>query len=240
MNSMARVAVATLALATCVVTLQAATGAARPTHACVKKGELRFKAADGTRLAGHRFGRGTTAVVLAHQSNGNVCQWAPYARRLASLGYLAIAFDFRGHGDSQYRKYPASRRLAGDVSAAVKVARRLGAKKVVLVGASLGGIAVTVAAANTRPLVDGVINLSGPANFGGIDAVAAAQRLQVPVLYIAGDNDDGFTEDARKLYQATAETEKALELIAGTEHGVQLVSHAGRARTLVESFIAAH
>ncbi len=239
MNSMARVAVAILVLAVCAATVHAPTGAARPSHACAKKGALRFKAADGTRLAGHRFGHGTTAVVLAHQSNGNVCQWAPYARRLASLGYLAIAFDFRGHGDSQYRRYPASRRLAGDVSAAVKVARRLGAKKVVLVGASLGGIAVVVAAANTRPPVDGVISLSGPANFGGIDAVAASRRLQVPVLYVAGDDDDGFTEDARKLYQATAETDKALELVPGPEHGVQLVSHAGRARTLVETFIAA-
>jgi pimeloyl-ACP methyl ester carboxylesterase len=232
--------VATLVLVICVVVAHVSSGAARPTHACIKKGELRFRAADGTRLAGHRFGRGTTAVVLAHQSNGNVCQWAPYARRLASLGYLAIAFDFRGYGDSQYRRYAASRRLAGDVSAAVKVARTLGAKKVVLVGASLGGFAVVVAGANTRPPVDGVISLSGPANYGEIDTVAAAKRLQVPVLYIAGDDDDGFTEDARTLFQATAETDKALELIPGTEHGVQLVSHSGRARRLVESFIAAH
>src|SRR6266536_6209739 len=120
MNSMARVAVATLALATCVVTLQAATGAAHPTHACVKKGELRFRAADGTRLVGHRFGRGTTAVVLAHEYRGDVCQWAPYARRLASLGYTAIAFDFRGFGLSQHRTGAALIRYSADVSAAVR------------------------------------------------------------------------------------------------------------------------
>src|SRR5919204_6511645 len=97
-------------------------GASPNRDACVRSNPVRFRAADGTRLVGARFGRGTTAVVLAHQSNGDVCQWTPYARRLAPLGYLAFPFDFRGHGDSQWRPYPASRRLAGDVSAAVKTA----------------------------------------------------------------------------------------------------------------------
>lgn len=229
---------AILALLPALVAGPALSSEASPTReSCVRSKPIQFRAADGTSLAGARYGRGTTAVVLAHQSNGNVCQWAFYARRLASLGYLAFPFDFRGHGASQWRPYPASRRLAGDVSAAVKAVRRLGANKVLLVGASLGGIAVVVAGANTRPAVDGVISLSGPANYGGIDAVAAARRLQVPVLYLAAENDDGFTGDARALFQATAESDKALELVPGTEHGVQLVSHPGRARTLVETFI---
>jgi hypothetical protein len=61
-------------------------------HACVPKtAEIRFKAADGTRLAGYRLGRGKTAVVLAHQVRGDACQWASYARRLAGRGYLVIA-----------------------------------------------------------------------------------------------------------------------------------------------------
>jgi pimeloyl-ACP methyl ester carboxylesterase len=229
-----------LALLSAIVAGWAFAGGTTATRSsCVRSHPVRFRAADGTRLAGARYGRGTTAVVLAHQSNGNVCQWAFYARRLASLGYLAFPFDFRGHGESQFRHYPASRRLAADVTAAVKTVRRLGATKVVLVGASLGGFAVVVAGANTRPLVDGVVSLSGPANFGGADALASARRLQVPVLYLAGDDDDGFTDDAQALYQATATSNKALQLVPGTEHGVQLVSHPGEARTLVESFIAA-
>ena len=57
-------------------------------HPCVPKAaELRFRAADGTRLAGYRLGRGRTAVVLAHQRRGDACQWAGYAKRLARLGY---------------------------------------------------------------------------------------------------------------------------------------------------------
>lgn len=208
---------------------------------CAPGPDLQFRAADGTRLVGHRFGHGTTAIVLAHQFGGDVCQWTPYARRLASLGYTAIAFDFRGFGRSQHRTYPASLRYSADISAAVKVARGLGARRVVLVGASIGGNAVIVAAANTRPLVDGVVSLSAPATFR-LDAVAAARHLTVPVLYVAGTFDEGgiYRKDAETLYGATAAEDKAIEFAPTAEHGVQLVAHPGKLRNLVEDFIRLH
>ena len=56
-----------------------------PEHTCTSARELWFRAVDGTRLVGHRFGGkrpgARIAVVLAHQSNGDLCEWAPYARR---------------------------------------------------------------------------------------------------------------------------------------------------------------
>jgi len=225
----------------CALTAGGASGtAAYP--GCAAGPDLRFRAADGTRLVGHRFGHGTTAVVLAHQANGNLCQWLPYARRLAGLGYTAIAFDFRGYGRSQYRSYPAGLRYSGDVSAAVKLARRLGARHVVLVGASFGATTVIVAAANTRPLVDGVVSLSGPATFSRLDAVAAAKHLEAPALYVAGTLDEGgiYRQDAETLYDATAARDKTIELVPSSEHGVQLVGHPGKARELVEGFIRLH
>ena len=42
-------------------------------------------------------------MILGHQSNGSLCEWLAYARRLARLGYTAFAIDFRGHGLSQFR-----------------------------------------------------------------------------------------------------------------------------------------
>src|SRR4029453_5804988 len=67
-------------------------------HYCAKAGEIRFRAADRTRLAGHRFGRGATAVIFAHERRGGACDWIPYARRLARLGYLAIPLHFSRAG----------------------------------------------------------------------------------------------------------------------------------------------
>src|SRR6188472_365807 len=59
-------------------------------HGCVRGNELWFRTADGVKLVGHRFGGlrpGTKpVVVLAHMSNGSLCEWLPEARRLAGSG----------------------------------------------------------------------------------------------------------------------------------------------------------
>jgi pimeloyl-ACP methyl ester carboxylesterase len=210
-------------------------------HPCVPRtAEVRFKAADGTRLAGYRLGRGRTAVVLAHQSRGDACQWASYARRLAGRGYLVIAFDFRGYGDSQARGGRAAVRLSADVAAAAKAARQRGAQKVFAVGASMGGTAVVAAGAHARPHLTGVISLSGPASFGGVSAIDAVPKLTVPVLYVVGQFDEGFAADAQQLYDATAATDKTIHVLPDGRHGVDFVRTDGRARGLIEAFIRSH
>src|SRR6185503_15710753 len=40
--------------------------------------QARFKAADGTRLAGVELGKGKTGVVLAHQNQSDLCEWLPF------------------------------------------------------------------------------------------------------------------------------------------------------------------
>src|SRR5262249_5741042 len=165
---------------------------------------------DHTRLAGRRFGQGTTAIVLAHQSDGELCQWATYAERLARIGYLALAFDFRGYGHSQTRHYPANQRWGGDVAAAVRFVRAHGARKVFLLGASLGGSAVIQAAANVRPAVTGVVSVSGAADLS--NAIESVKDLRAPVLFLAGEGDRDFAADARRLDAAAASTQKQLRL----------------------------
>lgn len=206
-------------------------------HGCAKQGEIRFRAADGLRLAGHRFGRGKTAVVFAHEARGGACQWIPYARALARRGYLTIAFDFRGYGRSQTPKRGAWSRLPADVIAAAKLSRSLGARKVVVVGASMGGTNVVAAGANARTVIDGVISASAPTSYGRTDALAAARRLQLPVLYVVGEGDEGFVEHSRLLYEATSSPDKRLEILDSPQHGVFLAAEPA-ARSLIEAFIA--
>ena len=233
--------VSLLALVAVVLAAGASARGEHASHTCVRAGEVRFTAADGTKLVGHRFGKGSTAVILVHQGNGSLCEWVPYARRLAAQGYFVFPIDLRGHGLSQRRTGAAANRLAADVTAAAKLVRKLGKKKVFVVGASMGGIATLVAGANVKPPLAGVVGLSAPARFRGLDALATAPRLRVPVLYVAAEGDDNagfdFSEDARALDAATASADKQLEIVDGNLHGIALLG--GPVRGVVESWLRA-
>ena len=222
----------------------ATAGVNRAGYSCVAGPDVSFRAADGTKLVGHLFGTGRTAVILGHQSNGSLCEWLAYARRLARLGYTAFAIDFRGHGLSQRRAGAAGNRLASDLDAAVKLVRKRGKQKVFLVGASMGGIASLVAGANVKPAVDGVVSVSAPARFMGMNATASAPRLRVPVLYLAAEDDDNagydFSEDAREMHAATRAVDKRLQILPGSSHGVALVAGSPRAKSLIETFLKGH
>ncbi len=238
MSVAAVVSVAVLTVAAYGIVSGTAAGQATWDGCTGKVGDITFRAADGTRLAGHRFGEGRTAVVLAHQSDGDLCQWLPYGRRLARLGYLAIAFDFRNVGDSQERQYPANNRPGGDVAGAVQEARRRGARKVFLVGASLGGSAVLQAASNIEPRVAGVVSVSGAADLS--HAIESVPRLEVPVLYLAASGDRDFAADAKRLYAATHVRDRKIVLLDDSRHGTALVGGNAGARRAIETFLRTH
>jgi dienelactone hydrolase len=236
---MRRLALVTAVAAAFVTGLPASVTARSAWDGCTRKpGELRFRAADGTRLVGHRFGRSRTVIVLAHENRGSLCDWASYGRRLAKLGFEAFAFDFRNFGQSQTRLYRPGHAQEVDVAAAVELVRRLGARKVFLVGASLGGSAVLTAAASIQPQVAGVVSVSGAADLDR--AVDIVPRLHAPVLYLAGKYDTAFADDAHRLYDATGSSDKTVEIVPRGEHGTEPVGSSQGVRRLLEAFIRRH
>ena len=86
-------------------------------------------------------GTGPT-VLLLHAGGERRDVWAPVASRLAKGGLRTVAFDLRGHGDSSGRA-TTLRELADDV---VEMVAREPAP-IVVVGASLGGLAAIAALA---------------------------------------------------------------------------------------------
>jgi len=183
---------------------------------------------DGAKITGAVLGRGRAGVVLVHQSNGDLCQWWPYARILAKSGYLVLSIDLEGRGSAGYAQYDGVQPspFGLDVAAAAGYLRAQGAAKVVLVGASMGGTSVLAGAAVTRPVVQGVISLSAPANYSEIDARTAVRRLTMPVLYAAAAEDAEFAADAKTLHAAT-KSPKSLIVVPGSLHGVSLVQDGG-------------
>ena len=228
-----------------------ATAAARPTPAttaaaitnpCLHASEaaraFRFSTSDGATLVGVVLGSGPRGLVLGHQLGSDLCEWLPQARRFAKAGYRVLVFDFAGFGDSQPGP---DGRVDTDVVAAAEQLRRRGVDRIVLVGSSMGGTAVLSAATRIRPPVAGVVSLSGPSGFGGVDAQGAMARLRVPVLFVVGADDQPFREQARLLYRAARVRDKRLLVVPGGGHGTGLLEFgedAPRLRAAVRRFVA--
>lgn len=63
---------------------------------------VHFQTADHIQLAGLLYGQGKTAVICSHQLRTTKAIWSESGmpQRLVRLGYLVLAYDFRGNGDS--------------------------------------------------------------------------------------------------------------------------------------------
>lgn len=209
---------------------------------------VRFRALDGVRLAGRLFGRRSVAVVLAHQIDDDQTDWFDFAAELRSRGYEALTFNFRGVCSST----PISACSKGvidpneswsDVVGAVRFVRSRGAKSVVLIGASLGGEAVIVAASKLGTDVQGVVSLSASEGLVGLLDLDVAHRtvaaIRAPKLFMAGKGDRGFADAARD-YFAHARDPKELRLVPVSEHGVGLLqsSEGDTVKNLIFGFIA--
>jgi pimeloyl-ACP methyl ester carboxylesterase len=198
---------------------------ATPTAGCVRPSDratnVSFRAAGGVTLKGSVLGRGSTGVVLAHTTGADRCQWLPFARELAKKGYRALVFDMRGYGASTGITNTDPQL---DVIAAAGELRSRGAKKIVLIGASMGGTGAVSAAPAIRPAVSGVVELSAPTGFGGANALSAVKRLKLPALFVAGRDDGDFAAATRALYKAAWTKDKKLHIAPSSWHGVDLVS----------------
>jgi Serine aminopeptidase, S33 len=167
-----------------------------------RAGVVRFRSGNGALLAGALLGTGRVGVVLAHSNNTDLCDWVPYGRVLAGQGYAALSIDLNGYGASQTSAgVPVDPRYDQDLSAAVTFLRGRGVTAVFLIGEVIGGTAAVTAASQVRPPVAGVVAVSSPAETLRMDAVTAARGLTVPLLCIAGGNDE-FLDGTRRIAAA--------------------------------------
>ena len=206
------------------------------TDPCIQPGEtpVRMKTRDGVALYGLEVGTGTTGVVLGHQYFSDHCEFMTLARELAGLGYRAISIDFRGNGLSATGR---SNRLDLDVAAAVAHLRAEGVTRVKLVGASMGGTAVLVAGSWVRPVVDGIVSLSGPDYFRGLNAVQAVRCSKVPVRFLVSRDDRPFASDATTLMRRAVARDKAIVRYTNAGHGSSILN-VPAAHALVLAFLA--
>jgi len=199
-----------------------------------------FATTDGALIYAHEYGAGTRGVVLAHGGRRNKESWHEQAQALAAAGYHVLAFDFRGfgqsHGPGQSDLYTAPLQL--DVLAAIDWLRAHGARKVDVIGASMGGSAAGAAViASPRGWVHRLILLAAAPD-------GDAARLNCPTLFIVA-RDDANAEGPRlpgiRAAYARAPRPKRLVIVPGTAHAQFLFETNQRARVMreIELFLQA-
>lgn len=183
---------------------------------------VRLRTSDGVPIVGAVLGSGaaSSGVVLAHQGDATLCDWLFFAHTLVQRGYVVMAIDHRGFGASGSS---SSTRYDLDVVAAAQELRRRGARDVVLLGSSLGALAVLAAGAELQPPPAGVIAMSAPERYLDVDALASMPRLRAPVLFLVSEGDVRFLPAAKDLNAAAASTDKRLVILKGFDHGTDLL-----------------
>jgi pimeloyl-ACP methyl ester carboxylesterase len=209
-----------LALPACGPSSPAASPGSRP---------VRFTSFGGVELAGRLFeAEGATAgVVLAHMQPADQSAWFEYADSLADDGYRTLTFNFRGAcpggeaGCSQGEADPAM--SWRDVQAAVRYLRSTGIPRVAVIGASMGGTAALVAAAQPGSSFGAVAALSAPIT---IDTLTVTPETLVTAtaakLFVAGAGDAAAAVDAQRMYDQSVPP-KRVEIVPSDDHGTDLL-----------------
>jgi hypothetical protein len=215
----------------------------RCTEPGVRARAIRFRTSDGVMLAGAVVGSGPVGAVLIHEYPRDYCGWLPYSGYLSRHGVRVMLFDLRCFGRSPC---PGGRGHAiTDVAAATAELRRRGARRVALVGASMGGAIAVVAAARLHPAA--LVDLSGERDTAGLtpgidaDAGAAAHGVTAPALFAVARGDRYVSpEDMRAVARRTrSPTRRVIVLPAVAGHGWDLLFGVGTRWSPLAATVAA-
>jgi hypothetical protein len=209
---------------------------------------ISFRSTDGVPLHGVLLGSGRNGIALqaGRSFRGNLCDWLPFAQTLAQRGYRVLAYDSRPLTLQRRRSpflFPGALHLVRDVVGAERELVRRGVRRVLVGGAGPSGTAAMAAAALVpRPVLAGVVVLSAPRRFAGMDAEAAARQVRAPSFFGAGSLDTPVVDEIRNLYTASAAKRKQLVVVRSSGGGTDLLQSSWAPpsfRTKLLTFISA-
>ena len=193
-----------------------------PTEDITASHEVTFETPDGVTVSGELYGSGKTAVIFSVMGD---CKpgWRELAQLTAAQGLMALTYPWRDCGPAGPRsEEQLVANFVNDARGAINFARNQGAEKVILAGASLGGIASAKLAVESG--ADGLIILASPPKIPNHDfsIEAADLNVDIPKLFITAENDSVVpASESRKLYEMAAEP-KEWQTYPGSAHGTDL------------------
>jgi len=195
---------------------------AAPTEEIISSHEVSFETLDNATITGELYGSGKTAVVFSVMGDCNP-GWRELAQLTAAQGLMTLTYPWRDCGSAgPMGEEQLVRNFVNDARGAINFVRDQGAENVILVGASLGGIASAKLANESK--ASGLIVLASPPKIPNHDFVIEASDLDVdiPKLFITAENDSVIpASETRKTYEMAAEP-KEWQTYPGTAHGTDL------------------
>ena len=180
-----------------------------------------FDTPDGASITGELYGSGETAVIFSVMGN---CKpgWREFAQLTAAQGLMTLTYLWRGCREPGTVDNNQIKKFVDDLRGAIQFMRDQGAKKIILAGASLGGVASAKLAVESK--ADGLIVVASPSEIPdwGFKVEAADMNTDIPKLFITAENDSVVASSkSRALFDLAAEP-KEWQSYPGTAHGTDL------------------
>ncbi len=198
-----------------------------------------FQTTDGVQIHGHLYstpGPLRKIVIFGHEYDKDQTAWRDFAKELATRGINALTFDFRGYGETGGTKDPSKIDL--DMDAAVRFMSSRDYPLIYLIGGSMGGTAALKVAAQEK--VAGVVAVSAPVSFMGLDASNDVAKITAPKLFVASSGDDGAPASVQT-FMDKAQQPKQSKIFDGNQHATDIFNGPNVAafKTLLLQFLGA-
>jgi esterase/lipase len=172
------------------------------------------------------------AIIFSNMDTNDQSEWDPIVNDLISDRYMILTYDYFQHMDDQSRTLEDAIAFVCDA----------GAKKIILIGASRGGVAsIKVAARHIyNDCIAGVVAFSAPIEYAGTVFYSRDELrgIKIPKVLINSTNDDG-ANDTRKMFEIFDDP-KELLFYPGDAHGTELFEKERESiRGKLQDFIAA-
>ncbi len=169
--------------------------------------------------------------------------WEGFAPTLADAGYTVLTYAYRYPTRSSNLDATMARGAVDDLAGAVTFLRQQGSRRLILIGASLGGMATAKLAARVR--ADAVVVIASPgdrqAAFQLRIEPAELTAITAPKLFVASDDDPNVDiAETRALFDQAREP-KQWQTYPSTAHGTQLLAttHGDALRQRLLEFVRA-
>ncbi len=190
-------------------------------------------------------------VVLIHQFKQNKEQWAEsFIDSLISFGYKVLAYDIRGHGESDKVSYDLTELLVDpekapkDIEAVfkwAKVQKGIDTSNIAAIGTSIGGNLACYAKyyLGAKTIISISSSADGFYKFRGIDPRMMGRvfpRIS-HVLFITGKRDGDHEKDAHEIMDGYVMDPQELDVIDSDKHGIFLIREHPEINSLIYGWL---